>query len=127
MLRLEVIGNLGREPEMRYLPSGTAVTSFSVASTRTYTKSDEKVKETTWVNVSVFGNLAENCNKYLHKGSKVFVEGRLTPNERGNPRIWETSDGKPACNFEMVAMNVEFLSENKTDNRTDTDEDEFPF
>ena len=82
-----IVGNLGRDPEMRYLPSGQAVTSFSVASSRSYTNNQgEKVDETIWFRVSVFGKMAETCNQYLQKGSKVLVEGRLQADKNGSPR-----------------------------------------
>ena len=73
-----IIGRLGREPEMRYMPTGDPVTSFSVATDRQWNGKDgSRQKETTWFRVSVFGKQAENVNQYLHKGSMVLVEGRL--------------------------------------------------
>lgn len=106
------VGNLGREPEMRYTPSGQPVTSFSVASNRSYVNtSGEKVDETIWFRVTAWGKLAETCNQYLHKGSKVLVEGRLTPDKNGGPRIWTNKDGQPAASFEITANTVRFLSQ----------------
>lgn len=107
-----IVGNLGRDPEMRYTPGGTAVTNFSVATSRQYTASDgTQVKETTWFRVSAWGKQAETCNQYLRKGSKVLVEGRLTPdNASGGPRIWTRQDGTPAASFEVSANTVRFLS-----------------
>lgn len=107
-----IVGNLGKEPEMRYTPSGQAVTSFSVASSRQYTGSNgQPVKETIWFRVSAWGKQAETCNQYLHKGSKVLVEGRLTPDQAtGGPRIWNRQDGTPAASFEVTANTVRFLS-----------------
>jgi single-strand DNA-binding protein len=106
-----IVGNLGRDPEMRYTPSGQPVTSFSVASSRSYTNNQgEKVDETIWFRVSVFGKSAESCNNYLHKGSKVLVEGRLTADKSGSPRIWTRQDGTPAASFEVAASTVRFLS-----------------
>jgi single-strand DNA-binding protein len=104
-------GNLGRDPEMRYTPSGQAVTSFSVATNRQYTQKDGGVvKETVWFRVSVWGKQAETCNQYLRKGSKVIVEGRLTadPNT-GGPRVWNAQDGTPKASFEVDASTVRFL------------------
>ena len=76
--QLIIVGNLGKDPEMRYTPSGTPVTSLSVATNRKYTGSDgQVVKETTWFRVSVFGKSAETAAQYLKKGSAVLVEGRL--------------------------------------------------
>jgi single-strand DNA-binding protein len=107
-----VVGNLGRDPEMRYTPSGAAVTSFSVATNRQYTASNgEQVKETIWFRISAWGKQAEVCNQYLRKGSKVLVEGRLTPDQNtGGPRIWNAQDGTPRASFEVTAATVRFLS-----------------
>jgi single-strand DNA-binding protein len=107
-----LVGNLGRDPEMRYTPNGQAVTNFSVATNRQYTGSDgNKVEETTWFRVSTWGKTAENCNQYLRKGSKVIIEGRLVPDPAtGGPRIWTRNDGTSAASFEISASNVRFLS-----------------
>mgnify|MGYP001767442671 CR=1 FL=1 len=106
-----IVGNLGRDPEMRFLPSGQAVTSLSIATSNKYTGSDgQLVEETTWFRVSVFGKQAENCNQYLKKGRSVLVEGRLKPDPAtGGPRIWKRQDGTPGANFEVVAQTVRFL------------------
>jgi len=107
-----VVGNLGKDPEMRYTPSGQAVTSFNVATNRGYTDSNgQQVKETTWFRVSVWGKQAESTHNYLKKGSKVIVEGRLTSDPAtGGPRIYKRSDGSSAASFEISAVNVRFLS-----------------
>ena len=107
-----IVGNLGRDPEMRYTPGGQAVTNFSVATNRQYTSSDgTQVKETIWFRVSTWGKQAEICNQYLKRGSKVLVEGRLTPdNATGGPRIWTRQDGTPSASFEVNANTVRFLS-----------------
>ncbi len=107
-----IVGNLGRDPEMRYTPSGQAVTNFSVATSRQYTGNNgETVKETIWFRISTWGKQAETCNQYLKKGSKVLVEGRLTPDSStGGPRIWTRQDGTPAASFEISASTVRFLS-----------------
>ena len=109
--KLTIVGNLGRDPEMRYTPSGQAVTSFPVATNRVYTGSDgNRVKETTWFRVSAWGKQAENCNNYLHKGSKVLIEGRLTPDpQTGGPRIFQRNDGSSGASFELTASTVQFL------------------
>lgn len=106
-----LIGNLGKEPEMRYTPSGQPVVSFSVATNRSYKGAEgQPVKETTWFRVTAWGKQAETCNQYLHKGSKVLVEGRLTPDpDTGSPRIWE-SNGKMGASYEVTASTVRFLS-----------------
>ena len=110
--KLIIIGNLGRDPEMRYTPSGQAVTNFNVATNRKYTTSDgNQVKETTWFRISTWGKTAEVCNQYLKKGSKVLVEGRLNPDpDTGGPKIWTRQDGTSAASFELTANQVRFLS-----------------
>ncbi len=106
-----IVGNLGRDPEMRYTPSGKPVTSFSVASSRSYNNTNgEKVEETIWFRVTAWDKQAEICNQYLRKGSKVLVEGRLTPDKNGGPRIWTKQDGTSAASFEVTAGTVRFLS-----------------
>jgi len=109
---LIIVGNLGRDPEMRYTPSGQAVTNFNVATNRKYTTSDgNKVEETTWFRISAWGKTAEVCNQYLKKGSKVLVEGRLNPDpDTGGPKIWTRQDGTSAASFELTANQVRFLS-----------------
>jgi single-strand DNA-binding protein len=104
-----IAGNLGRDPEMRYTPSGQAVTNFSVATNRQYTDSNgQQVKETIWFRVSAWGKQAETCNQYLRRGSKVLVEGRLNADlQTGGPRIW---GDPPRASFEMTANTVRFLS-----------------
>ena len=112
-----IVGNLGRDPEMRYTPSGQAVTNFSVATSRQYTGSNgESVKETIWFRVSTWGKQAETCNQYLRKGSKVLVEGRLVPDQStGGPRLWTRQDGTSAASFEISANTVRFLSSRTDD------------
>jgi single-strand DNA-binding protein len=107
-----IVGNVGRDPEMRYTPSGQAVTSFSVATNRQYTNNNaETIKETIWFRVSAWGKTGEVCNQYLKKGSKVLVEGRLTADPKtGGPRIWTKQDGTPGSSFEVNAQTVRFLS-----------------
>jgi single-strand DNA-binding protein len=109
--RIVLVGNLGRDPEMRYTPNGTPVTSFSVATNRKYTGSDGQLKdETLWFRISVWGKQAETCNQYLTKGQKVLVEGSLSGDETGGPRVWTGQDGKPRASFEVRAQTVRFLS-----------------
>ena len=99
-----LIGNLARDPELRYIPNGTAVATFTVASGRTYTlATGEKKEETCFVRVVVWGRRAEVCGEYLSKGSPVFVEGRL------QSRSWETPEGQKRSVIEVVAQNVQFL------------------
>ncbi len=106
-----IVGNLGRDPEMRYTPSGQPVTSFSVASSRSYNNPNgEKVEETIWFRVTAWGKQAEICSQYLRKGSKVLVEGRLVPDKNGGPRVFQRQDGTSGASFEINASTVRFLS-----------------
>ncbi|MBU2612030.1 MAG: single-stranded DNA-binding protein [Chloroflexi bacterium] len=107
-----IVGHLGRDPEMRYTPSGQPVTNFSVATSYQYTNNaGEQVKETTWFRVSAWGKQAETCNQYLKKGNKVLVEGRLRADPAtGGPRIWTGQDGSPRASFEVTAGTVRFLT-----------------
>ncbi len=108
--RLVLVGRLGRDPEMRYTPNGSAVTSFPVATSRKYTTSDGQQKEeTVWFRVSVWGKQAETVNQYITKGRMVLVEGNLVGDENGGPRIWTDKEGKPRASFEVRAFTVRFL------------------
>jgi single-strand DNA-binding protein len=99
-----IIGHLGREPEMRFTASGRPVASFSVATTRGWTNTDgERQEETEWFHVVTWGGLAELCKKRLHKGSQVYVEGRL------QTRSWEGPDGEHYYRTELVAQELIFL------------------
>ena len=104
--KLIFIGNLGSNPEQRFTPSGDPVTSFSVATSRRYGETDE----TTWFRVSVWGKQAEACQKYLSKGAKVLVEGRLRPDASGNPTTFQRKDGTRGASYEVVAESVRFLT-----------------
>ena len=100
---VNMMGNLTRDPEMKYLPSGKAVCSLSIANNRVYTnKNSEKVTEVSYFDVEVWGAAAENCSKYLTKGSGIILEGRLRQ-ER-----WE-KDGKSQSRVKITANNVHFL------------------
>lgn len=104
MNKMIVIGNLGGDPEMRYTPSGQAVTNFSVATNYRYTSADgEKREETEWFRISAWGRLAETCNQYLGKGRKVYVEGRL------RSRTFEGRDGQTRVSLEISATDVRFI------------------
>jgi single-strand DNA-binding protein len=106
-----IVGNLGRDPEMRYTPDGTPVTNFSVATNRKWNNPDgSQGEETVWFRVTAWRQLAELCNQYLSKGRQVFVEGRMNPDrETGGPRIWTSNDGQPRASFEVTAATVKFL------------------
>jgi len=122
--RIIIIGNLSRNPEMRYTPDGKAVTTFSVATSRKYNEKEE----TTWFRVSVFGKQAESCNQYLEKGSKVLVEGRLSPDRvTGSPKVWTKKDGSCGSSYEMTAENVRFLTSRGESEQVDEAADDIPF
>lgn len=99
-----IMGNLTRDPELRYVPSGTAVATFTIAVNRVYTsQAGEKKEEVSFIRVVVWGRRAEVCGEYLSKGSPVFVEGRL------QSRSWEGQDGQKRNTIEVIADNVQFL------------------
>jgi single-strand DNA-binding protein len=99
-----LIGNLTRDPELRYVPSGSAVATFTVAVNRVYTtQTGEKKEQVSFIRIVVWGRRAEVCGEYLSKGSPVFVEGRL------QTRDWETAEGQKRNTVEVVADNVQFL------------------
>ena len=110
--KIVIVGNLGGDPEMRYMPDGRAVTNFNVATNRRWTNqsSGQQVDETTWFRVSVWGRQAETANQYLNKGRRVLVEGRIKPDpQTGGPRTYVRSDGSVGASFEVVADTVQFL------------------
>lgn len=107
--KVMIIGYLGRDPEMRYTPSGRPVTSFSVATTRSWTAADgERREETEWFNVVAWGNLAEICKAHLSKNQQVYVEGRL------QTRGWEDEDGKKHFRTELVASEMILLGDRRS-------------
>jgi single-strand DNA-binding protein len=101
--RVIFIGNLTKDPELRYTPNGAAVSTFRIAVNTRYKQGEENKEETLFIDTVVFGKQAENCSQYLSKGSQVLVEGRL------QERRWE-SDGQQKSKFEVIAQNVRFLS-----------------
>ena len=104
MNKIIIIGNLGRDPEMRYSPSGQPMTSFSVASSRRYTTAaGEQREETEWFNCTAFGRLADTCNQYLARGRQVYVEGRL------RSRQYDRRDGTPGFSLDVNVTEVQFL------------------
>jgi len=110
MDKLMIIGNLGQDPEMRYTPSGKAVTNFSVAANSTRKDQDgEKHEQTVWYRISAWNRLAEICNEFLAKGRQVYIEGELRPDENGGPRVFTRNDGTPGASFEVTARTVQFL------------------
>ncbi|HDH53701.1 MAG TPA: single-stranded DNA-binding protein [Nitrospirae bacterium] len=102
--KIILIGNLTRDPEMRYTPQGTSVCNFGIAVNHKYKQGEEMKEEVTFINVVIFGKQADACGQYLNKGSSVLVEGRL------QERRWETEEGQKRSKHEVVAQNVRFLS-----------------
>ena len=99
-----IVGNLGKDPEMRYMPSGDAICNFSVATTDSWKdKNGEKQEKTEWHRISMFGKLAEIAGEYLKKGSQVYLEGRL------QTRKWQDKDGHERYTTEIVADRMQML------------------
>ncbi len=124
--KVMIIGNLGGDPEMRYTPSGRPVTSFSMASNRSWVTAEGERREfTEWFNVVAWGALAETCSQYLRKGSKVYIEGRL------QTRSWEDQEGQRRSRTEVVAREMIMLDRRRTEEEVgpegDVDLDEIPF
>ncbi len=125
--KVMIIGNLGRDPEMRYTPSGRPVTTFSVASTRTWSTSEgEKRVETEWFNIVAWSSLAEICKQYLTKGQQVYIEGRL------QTRHWDDQEGNKHTSVEIVANEMIILGERREPvepgSESETiEEEEYPF
>ena len=110
MHKILVIGNVGSDPEMRYTPNGSAVTSFSVATNRRYTTSaGEQKEETEWFRVSAWNKLAETCNQYVVKGMKVYVEGRVSSS------AWTDQEGQARSSLEINCTEVQFLTRVNTE------------
>src|SRR5690348_15354173 len=104
--KVQIIGNLGKLPDMKYTQNGKAVTTFSVAVTRSVPRGDgQREEQTEWFRVVAWDKLAEICNQYLDKGSKVYVEGRL------QSRTWENSEGQKQSTVEIVAGEVLMLGD----------------
>tara|TARA_B100000085_G_scaffold262391_1_gene267516 strand:+ start:320 stop:718 length:399 start_codon:yes stop_codon:yes gene_type:complete len=124
-----LVGNLGKDPEVKYLDSGIAVANFSLATTENYkNKEGERVSQTEWHNIVLWRGLAEVAEKYLKKGSSIYIEGRI------RTRKWEDDDGKTRYNTEILGDNMTMLGgkpqpENKNEDLTssENDEDDLPF
>ncbi len=101
--KVMLIGNLGKDPEMRYTPNGNAVTTFSLACSRSWVVDGETREETEWFNIVIWGKLAETTAQYVAKGQKIYVEGRL------QNRSWEGQDGQKRYRTEVVASDIIFL------------------
>jgi len=134
-----LVGNLGKDPELRYLDSGTAVCNFSMATNRSWTTSDgTKGEETVWWRIAAWGKQGENANQYLSKGRQVIIEGRIvTDRDTGQPRIWVSDDGVPHTQLELNANGIKYLGNGRSDGSsspsagtptgTSTQDDEIPF
>jgi len=127
--KIQIIGNLGRDPEMRYTPSGRPVTTFPVAVSRSWNTPDgERHTETEWFNIVAWGNLAERCKQYLLKGRRVYIEGRL------KTRRWEDKEGVSRVSLEIFAEDMIMLDDRRAEKASTpeeeisaSEEDEFPF
>ena len=128
--KVMIIERLGRDPEMRYTPSGRPVTTFTVATDRTWnTTNGERHSETEWFNIVAWGNLAEICKQHLAKGKLVYIEGRL------QTRRWEDSEGNKRTSTEIIANEMIILSDRResstpageVESEEEEEEDEFPF
>jgi single-strand DNA-binding protein len=124
--KVMIIGRLGRDPEMRYTPSGKPVTTFSVATHRSWNTSEgERRTETEWFNVVAWGSLAEICKEYLDKNRLVYIEGRL------QTRHWDDAEGNKHTSVEIVANEMIMLDERRDNDQSPdaetSEEDEFPF
>ncbi len=118
--QITIIGNLGRDPEMRYTPSGVPVTSFSVAVNESWTSEDgQRQDKTIWFNVSAWRRQAEICNQYLTKGRRVLVVGRLQ-----EPYIYTDQNGNPRASLQITAQEVRFLSTRAESEALATDTDQ---
>jgi len=125
--KVMIIGRVGRDPEMRYTPSGRPVTTFSISTSRTWNSADgQKRTETEWFNVVAWSNLAEICKQYLAKDRLVYIEGRL------QTRHWDDPEGNKHSALEIVANEMIMLDERRESSQTgesfeESSEDEFPF
>ena len=104
MNKIIIIGNLGRDPEMRYSTSGNPMTSFSIASNHRYTTAaGERREETEWFNCTAFGRLADTCNQFLTRGQQVYIEGRL------RSRQYDRRDGTPGFSLDVTVTDMQML------------------
>ena len=117
--KVMIIGRLGRDPEMRYTPSGRPVTTFNVATTRSWNSSDgERHTETEWFNVVAWGSLAEICKQHLVKSQQVYIEGRL------QTRTWEDNTGNKRSSTEIVANEMILIGDRKGSFPSEQESDE---
>lgn len=111
-----LVGNVGNDPEVKYLDSGTAVARFSLATSESYkNRAGERVTQTEWHNIVAWRNLAELAEKYIKKGRQLFIEGRITN------RTWEDKDGNKRYTSEIVALSIQLLGRKGADDSGDAD------
>ena len=116
-----LVGNLGADPELRYTPSGTAVANFNLATREQWTnKEGEKTERTEWHKIVAWGRLGEICGEYLHKGSQVYIEGRI------QTRSWEDREGNKRYTTEVVASTMQMLGSPARTGKAQTEEESFP-
>lgn len=117
-----IVGRLGKDPEVRYTPSGAAVANFTVATSEEWKDRDtgEKQERTEWHRIVAWRRLGEICGEYLHKGREVYIEGRL------QTRSWEDRDGNTRYTTEIVAQNMQMLGSQGKQGKADTPEERFP-
>lgn len=110
--KVVIVGNLGANPTLSPLPSGQQVANFNVATNRSYKNAEgQRVKETTWFKVAVYGASAKPCADYLRTGSQVLVEGRMSIDKNtGGPKVWFNGEGQPRASLEITGERVVFLS-----------------
>ena len=120
--KIMLIGNLGKNPEMRFTPTGKPVTNFTLATNSKWTTNDgERREQTDWFGIVTWGRLAETCNQYLVKGKLVYVEGRVSL------RTWEKPDGSKGTSLEVVANRVLFLGSNEQVQSQELEPEDIPF
>ena len=123
--KVMLIGNLTRDPELKYTQGGSPYAKFGLAINRKFKQQDEWKEDVCFVDVTAWGTMAENCSKYLSKGSPVFIEGRLNFNS------WQTDAGEKKSKLEVVANNIQFLGSKQSDVLESADKplpsDEIPF
>ena len=116
-----LLGNLGSDPELRYTPSGRAVANFSLATHEQWTGKDgEKGERTEWHRIVAWGRLGEICGEYLHKGSQVYIEGRI------QSRTWEDREGNKRYTTEIIAQTMQMLGAPSKDGKAKSIEETYP-
>ena len=117
-----LVGRLGKDPEVRYTPNGVAIANFSIATSEEWKDKDtgEKQERTEWHRIVAWRRLGEICGEYLHKGSQIYIEGRLQTRE------WEDRDGNKRYTTEIVAQNMQMLGKPSREGRAESPEESYP-